>query len=129
MLLVIALVVTITSWVTSQHNQALAQGGGGSESGQWMMATATFGEQNEGLLYMFNTDKQVLLVYAFYRYQSTGKGSNRYEGHLHFLAGRLCKWDLLFSQLKPYNLEERFPRNFRTPEWMKKAFEHVTQGE
>ena len=101
LLLVVALAVVITSWVTSEHSAALAQGGGGSATGQWMMATGEM-QAGESVLYMFNTDKQVMLVYAYYRRAGITRGSNRYNGDLQFLAGRHCKWDMLYSQLRPY---------------------------
>jgi hypothetical protein len=125
MLLVIALVVVITSWVSSEHSPALAQGGGGSASGHWILVASTI-QTGESVLYMFNTEKEVLLVYAFYRRSGTTRGQSRYQGDLEFLAGRHCKWDVLYSQLTPYPYKvrgRRVPSNVYTPAQLKKLFE------
>ena len=124
MLLIIALAVVITSWVTSGHTEALAQGGGGSASGSWMMVSAEI-QPGESLLYMFNADREVLLVYAFYRRAGVTRGARRYQGDLEFLAGRHCKWDLLYSQLRPYpyGAGRRVSSGVHMPAQLKEFFE------
>jgi len=95
MMLVVALAVVVTSWVGSENNVARAERG--SSAGNWILITSTI-QTGESLLYMFNTERQVLLVYAFYRRAGTTRGASRYRGDLEFLAGRHCKWDTLYSQ-------------------------------
>ncbi len=123
--LVVSLVAALASWLSSEQSVARAQGGGGSASGSWILVTSTI-QSGESLLYMFNTDKEVLLVYAFYRRAGTGRSTSRYRGDLEFLAGRHCRWDALYSQLTPYPYElegRRVPSSVHTPAQVKKRFE------
>jgi hypothetical protein len=125
MLLIVALAVVLTSWVTSEMIPARAQGGGGMAGGEWIMVSAQLGG-GDGYIYMFNTQKEVLLVYAFYRRAGVTRGSNRFSGDLEFLAGRHCQWDMLYSQLVPYPygvLRRRVPSDTHTPAQMKQLFE------
>ncbi|MFO7898497.1 MAG: hypothetical protein R6V58_05495 [Planctomycetota bacterium] len=101
-LLVVSLAVTITSYVVSERNPARAQGGGGaSPTDDWMMLASTL-RQGQGLLYMFNARRDVLLVYAYHR-GHWGQGSQRrFDADLEFLAGRHIKWDLEFAARDPF---------------------------
>jgi hypothetical protein len=99
MMLIVALAVVITSWVGSEDNAARADSGG--VGGNWILVTSTI-QSGESLLYMFDTQRQTLLVYAFYRRAGISRGTSRYRGDLEFLAGRHCKWDALYSQKRPY---------------------------
>jgi len=126
-LMVAALLVAVTLLFTSEGSPARAQGGGGSSSGSWMMVSSSL-RNGEGLLYMFNTQKEVLLVYAYHRGRKsgTGRGRNNFDGDFQFLAGRHCKWDLLYAQLLPYPTES--PKSgMRTPAQMKTLFERVSR--
>lgn len=107
MMLVVALGVVVTSWAGSEKNTARAEPS--SSAGNWILVTSTI-NTGENLLYMFNTEREVLLVYAFYR-RGMAKGASRYRGDLEFLAGRHCKWDALYSQrsLFPYAARRQAP--------------------
>ena len=129
MLLVVCLAVVVTSWLSSEATVARAQGGGGSASGNWILVTSTV-QTGESLLYMFNAETEVLLVYAFYRRSGTTKGQSRYRGDLEFLAGRHCRWDALYSMLTPYPYQisnQRVPSNLHTPAQVKKYFERTSE--
>ncbi|MFH1730845.1 MAG: hypothetical protein ABIF82_04235 [Planctomycetota bacterium] len=129
MVLILALAVVITSWLASEGAVAQAQGGGGSASGQWVLVTSTI-QTGESVLYMFNAEKEVLLVYAYYRRSGTSAGASRYRGDLEFLAGRHCKWDALYSQRRPYPYgikKQEPPSGTHTPAEMKKYFDKVSQ--
>lgn len=124
-LLVLGLIITATSWFFSAKAEDAAA------AGEWILVT---GELNDGnaVLYMFNTEKQVLLVYAYHRGRrgGAGGGRNTFNGDLEFLAGRLCRWDMLYSTLipYPYSRTNTPPSGMHTPEEMKKAFEKASAG-
>jgi len=125
LLLVVALAVTVTSWVTSEYAEARADGGGGGVAGDWIMVASTI-RDGEGLIYVLNTKKEVLLVYAYHR----GKKSTSrrlFTGDLQFLAGRHCKWDVLYSQLLPYPTERASSRDLLTPAQIKKLYEKANR--
>jgi len=125
-LLLVLLAVVMTSWVTSERVEALAQGGGGSGSGDWLMVASEL-RSGEGLIYMFNTKKETLLVYAYHRgRRSRTTGRNRFDGDFQFLAGRHCKWDLLYSQLLPFP-KERPKSDMLTPKQVKVLFEKASR--
>jgi len=129
-LLLVTLAAVVFSWVTSDQSTALAQGGGGSASGAWMMVSSQ-AVSGDGYIYMFNSDKEVLLVYAFYRRSNPTQGTSRLRGDLEFIAGRHCKWDLLYSQLTPfpYVLVGRTPPSgVPMPAQMKKQFEKASKA-
>jgi hypothetical protein len=128
MLLVVALMVTVTSWVSSEVTSARAQaasGGGGSSADGWMMVASQL-VNGDGMIYMFNAKKEVLLIYAFYS-RSNSRGASRFSSSdLEFLAGRHCKWDALYSQVSPY--PRSAPRsNTHTPAQIKAAFEKLNK--
>ena len=125
MLLVVLLAVVITSWVGSESREARAEGGGGANSGNWMMVSSEL-RPGEGLIYMFNTEKEVLLVYAFHRGRRTD--SNRlFTGDLQFLSGRHCKWDLLYCTLIPYPKE--LPKSdMHTPGQVKRLYDEESKN-
>jgi len=127
--LLVGLTAVVTSWVMSEVSVVQAQGGGGAEAGQWIIVASELNAGN-GLIYMFNTDKQVLLVYSYNRSRSRASG-NSFAGDLQFLAGRHCRWDLLYSQLVPfpYNPGDREPSGTVLPAAMKKAFEKVSEDQ
>ena len=130
-ILCVALIVVIGSWVTSELSYARAQGGGGSASGEWILVTGQYpagGDNVSHVLYMFNTDKQVLLVYAYHRGRKTGVARNAYSADLEFLAGRHCRWDVLYSQLAPYPYgpDDKPPSGVHMPAQMKSAFERLS---
>ena len=122
MLLIVCLAVVMTSWVSSNSTVARADG---AAAGDWILVTSTY-QAGEGLLYMFNAEREVLLVYAYYRRTGSTKGATRYRGDLEFLAGRHCRWDALYSGLTPYPYElksRRLPKDVYTPAQIKKLFE------
>ncbi len=125
-LLVVALAVTLALWFGSEQTAARAQGGGGSSAGNWILVASTL-RDGEGLLYVFNTEKEVLLVYSYNRGRRSGSsGRNLFDGDFDFLAGRHCKWDVLYSQLRPYPTEA--PKSDRhTPAQMKSQFEAASR--
>jgi len=128
MLLIICLAVVVTSWLSGEATVARAQGGGGSASGNWILVTSTI-QSGESLLYMFNAEDEVLLVYAFHRRSGTTAGKSRYRGDLEFLAGRHCRWDALYTKLTPYPYQirgRRVPSDLLTPAQLKKLFERVS---
>lgn len=130
-LLCVALILVISSWVASEMSYARAQGGGGSASGEWILVSAQYpagGDNLGNVLYMFNTDKQVLLVYAYHRGRKSGVSRNPYSADLEFLAGRHCRWDLLYSQLAPYPYgpDDKPPSGLHMPAQMKSAFEKIS---
>ena len=131
MVLVVALAVVITSWLSSEGAAARAQGGGGgSASGKWILVTSTI-QTGESVLYMFNAEKEVLLVYAYYRRSGTTRGSTRYRGDLEFLAGRHCKWAALYSQQRPYPYginNSQPPSGSRMPAEIKKHLVKITEN-
>ena len=125
MTLIVALAVALTSWIGSESNEARAQSGGAA--GNWILVTSTI-QNGEGVLYMFNAEREVLLVYAFYRRSGAGRGSSRYQGDLEFLAGRHCKWDSLYSQqrLFPYAFrKENPPSGVATPKVIKQKLQAI----
>lgn len=125
MLLIVVLIMVVTSWVATERTAARAQGGGGSASGKWVLVTSTI-QTGESILYMFNAEKEVLLVYAYYRRSGNARGQARYSGDLEFLAGRHCRWDALYSQLAPYPYAikgRRVPSDLYTPAQVKRLFE------
>ena len=85
--------------------------------------------EGEGLLYMFNTEKEVLLVYSYHRGRragATATGRNTFEGDLQFLAGRHCRWDALLTQLVPFPKE--IPKSdMLTPAQIKTLFENESK--
>ncbi len=132
MLLVVCLTIVVTSWLSSEAVTARAEGGGGSASGNWVLVTSSI-RSGEGLLYMFNAEREVLLVYAYYR-RSGGstRGATRYRGDLEFLAGRHCRWDALYSALTPFPYElksRRLPKDLPTPAQVKKLFEARSEND
>jgi hypothetical protein len=131
MLLVVCLTIVVTSWLSSEATVARANGGGGSAAGNWILVTTTL-QNSEGLLYMFNAEREVLLVYAFYRRTGTSRGATRYRGDLEFLAGRHCRWDALYSGLTPFPYElknRRLPKDLPTPAQVKRLFEKRAERE
>jgi len=127
LVLSVLLAVTIAAWIASDQTVAWAQGGGGSATGDWMMVSSEL-HTGEGLVYVFNAKKEVLLVYAYHRGRKSRAGTrNRFDGDFQFLAGRLVKWDVLYVQLRPYPLEA--PKSgMHTPEQVKSAFEKASGG-
>jgi hypothetical protein len=129
-LLVITLTAVVFSWVTSGPSTALAQGGGGSASGAWMMVSSQ-AVSGDGYIYMFNSEKEVLLIYAFYRRSNPDRGTSRMVGDLEFIAGRHCKWDLLYSQLTPFPYVMRGrtpPSGVPMPAQVKTLFEQASKA-
>ncbi len=129
-LLIVGLAAVVGSWFTSEFSAARAQGGGGSASGEWMMVSSELSSGN-GLIYLFNTQKQVLLVYGYHRGFVARATRNTFQGDLQFLAGRHCQWDLLFSQLVPFPYVGKGvntpPPEVLTPGEMKKLFEAASK--
>lgn len=124
-LLVLALVVVMTSWFASEHEPALAQGVGAGRSANWIVVASTL-RQGAGLLYMFDAKREVLLVYAYHRGFRQGlRAKNSFAGDLQFLAGRHCKWDVLYSQLRPYPMT-RPKQGMLTPRELKNLFDKVS---
>ena len=130
--LLAGLAVVVGSWMTSEFSTARAEGGGGSASGEWIVVASTLDSGN-GLVYIFNTDKQVLLVYAYHRgFKSRSTGTNPFIGDLQFLAGRHCRWDVLYAQLTPFPYTtpgNPAPKDSIMPVQMKKAFETLSQAQ
>jgi hypothetical protein len=129
MLLVIALAAVMVSWATTGSSVARAEGGGGSAAGDWMMVSAQT-VSNDGMIYLFNAEKETLLIYAYYRRSNPDRGTSRVTGDLEFLAGRHCKWDLLYSQVAvfPYAYKGQAPPSgVIPPATMKKGFLAVTE--
>jgi len=125
-LLLVLLAVVITSWMTSERMAARAQGGGGSGSGDWLMVASEL-RSGEGLVYLLNTKKETLLVYSYHRgRRSRTTGRNRFDGDFQFLAGRHCKWDLLYSQLLPFP-KEKPKSDMLTPAQLKMLFEKASR--
>jgi|GEM_PF-2652199 len=118
--LVLALAVVLTSWFTSERSPAYADV---SQGGGWIMVSSQLAV-GDGMIYLFNTEKEVLLVYAFYRRQGGG-GTSRFRGGLEFIAGRHCKWDTLFSQQLPYPLRSG-SSDTHTPAQMKALFDKAS---
>ena len=124
-MLTVLLAVVLTSWFTSEYRPARADGGGGGAAGDWIMVASTL-RDGEGLVYALNTKKEVLLVYAYHRgKKSTSK--RLFTGDLQFLAGRHCKWDVLYSQLLPYPTERASSRDLLTPAQIKKLYEKANR--
>jgi hypothetical protein len=125
-LLVVGLAVTLTSWFSSERNEALAANG--AAAGQWIIVSEQnqhSANESDSLIYVLNTEKETLLVYAFWR-RTGARGSSRMLGDLEFLAGRHIKWDLLYSQKVPYPykaLRRRIPSGLAMPTEMKQLFE------
>jgi len=124
--LVVALAVTVTSWLGSEANPAKADGGGGSASGEWMMVASTLRE-GEGLIYVVNTKREVLLVYSYHRGRKT-RDDRQFTGDLQFLAGRHMKWDVLYCQLLPYPTVRSAYKDMLTPAEVQKLFERVSRA-
>ena len=124
LLLVVALAVTITSWVTSTRTEVRAEGGGGgAANAEWMMVASEL-RSGEGLVYLFNTQKQVMLIYAYHRgRRAAAGGRNTFEGDFQFLAGRHCKWDLLYCELVPYPMDKK--AGMITPKEMMDQFQRA----
>lgn len=124
--LLVALIVTIASWITSEYVEARAQGGGGGASGDWIMVASTL-RTGEGMIYVLNTKRETLLVYSYHRGR---KSTSRrlFTGDLQLLAGRHVKWDLLYSQLLPHPTERRSSKDLVTPKQMKMRYEKVSRN-
>jgi hypothetical protein len=126
--LAVMLAVVVASWLGSASDVAdAAPSGVGGAAGNWILVTSTI-QSGESLLYVFNADKEVLLVYAFYRRSGVSKGASRYRGDLEFLAGRHCKWDMLYSQRRPYpyGLGQGEPsKHAHTPAQLKRALKQL----
>jgi len=120
-----ALAVTLLSWVTSQHQAARAQGGGGAAAGKWLMVASEL-RQGEGLVYLFNTDKEVLVIYAYHRGRKR-MGRNNFDGDLQFLAGRHCKWDALYCQQLPFPTKPP-PKGSHTQKEIEKRYLDLIDG-
>ena len=123
--LLVALIVTIASWITSEYVEARAQGGGGSASGEWIMVASILRE-GEGMIYVLNTKRETLLVYAYHRGRKS-ISKRLFTGDLQLLAGRHVKWDVLYSQLLPYPTERKTSKDLLTPAQMKAAYEKVNR--
>jgi hypothetical protein len=123
----VGLMLTVASWVSSELTAARAQGGGGDNADGWIMVASEL-NQNDGFVYMFNTRREVLLIYAFYS-RTAQRGTSRFtNAELEFLAGRLCKWDALYTQLQPYPPRAATTRGpTHTPSQIKDAFEKLNQ--
>ncbi len=124
-LLLMGLCVTLTSWIGSEFTQARAQGGGGGEAGEWIMVASTIRE-GQGLIYVINTRREVLLVYAYHRGRRA-RDDRRFTGHLEILAGRHMRWDVMYTQQRPFPTDSRLYDDFPTPEEMRRAFEDITR--
>ncbi len=125
--LIVGLAGVITSWVGGENNPARADQG--SSAGSWILVTSTI-QNGENLLYMFDAEREVLLVYAFYKRAGNGRGPTRYQGDLEFLAGRHCRWDVLYSQqrLFPYAARnEKVPSRVATPKQLKKLATTISE--
>ncbi len=126
-MLVVGLAVVLAAWWGSEGN--VAQADGGSAAGNWILVTSTI-QNGESLLYMFNAETETLLVYAYYRRSGTTRGSSRYRGDLEFLAGRHCKWDALYSRVRPYPYvlkNESPPKGIHMPAELKEAHAKVSE--
>ena len=53
---------------------------------------------------------------------SSTRSASRFKGTLEFLAGRYCKWDMLYSQLLPYPTD-RPKSDTHTPAQIQSAYE------
>ncbi len=124
-LLVMGLCVTLISWIGSEFTQARAQGGGGGEAGEWIMVASTLRE-GEGLIYVINTRREVLLVYAYHRGRRA-RDDRRFTGHLEILAGRHMRWDVMYVQQSPFPRDRDLYREIPTPAEMQRAFEELTR--
>ena len=124
LLLIVALAVVITSWATSERSEARAEGGGGGVAGNWIMVASEL-RQGEGLIYLFHTEKEVLLVYSYNR-SLTAASTKLFTGDLLLLAGRLCKWDRLYSELLPYP-PEAAKSGFHSPKNMQTMYEKANK--
>ncbi|MFO7898498.1 MAG: hypothetical protein R6V58_05500 [Planctomycetota bacterium] len=124
-LLLMAVCVVITSWMSSEVTEARAQGGGGSEADDWLMVASTL-RQGEGLIYVINAKREVLLVYAYHRGKRS-RSTRLFTGHFEFLAGRHMKWDVLYSQLRPFPTDPNMYDDIATPAQLKQAYERLSR--
>jgi hypothetical protein len=128
--LVVALSLTVFSWITSDRSEAVADapggGGGGMTANGWIVVASNLGETGDGLIYVLDTERETLMVYAFYRRAGIARGANRFDGDLEFLAGRHVKWDSLFSSryVFPYSMGggRRPRRDVHMPSQVQKAY-------
>jgi hypothetical protein len=118
MMLVLALAMAVGGWLEADDADARAQGDR-MLAGEWIAVTSTL-RQGEGLLYMFHTRREVLLVDACHRGRRAGGRRNSFDGDLQSLAGRHCKWDALLSERLPFPREKR--HGMLTPAEVKRLF-------
>jgi hypothetical protein len=114
----VALSLTIFSWITSERSPARADapaaGGAGMGTNGWIVVGSNLGHTGDGMIYVLDTNRETLMVYAYYRRAGLARGGNRFDGDLEFLAGRHVKWDSLFSaqHVYPYAMQKRrLPRH------------------
>jgi len=60
---------------------------------------------DESLLYLIDTNREVVLVYAFHFPGSTLRSRDIRSGAFEFLAGRLYRWDAMLSSKREYSLK------------------------
>ena len=60
---------------------------------------------DESLLYLVDTSREVVLVYAFHHPGSLGRSRDIRTGSFEFLAGRLYRWDAMLASKRQYALK------------------------
>ena len=119
--LVAALAVAAASWLMSERGEARAQTAGASSD--WIMMDSSL-RDGEGLIYLFHAKKEILLVYGYHRgHRGSRARKDSFEGDLEFLAGRLCRYDVAFSQQFPYPTKTR--EKVATPADIRKEYDRL----
>lgn len=61
--------------------------------------------QDESLLYLIDTNREVVLVYSFHFPGSSPRRRSVRSGAFEFLAGRLYRWDAMLASRREYSLK------------------------
>ncbi len=101
-LLVVIAVLTTLLVVGQRPRSAEAQASEGRTE-KLIVVAASFGD--ESLLYLVDTSREVILVYAFHYPGTTFRSRDVRSGAFEFLAGRLYRWDAMLCAKREYSLK------------------------
>lgn len=101
LLVVIALLVGLL--VVVQHSPSAQAQVSEGRAGDVIAVAAPI--HDESLLYVIDTNREVILVYSFHFPGSTLRRRDVRSGAFEFLAGRMYRWDAMLTTKREYSLK------------------------